>query len=527
MTGRLGYAVLDEIPRGLRPRHDPRGRKVGIVHLGVGAFHRAHQAVYTEECGDWGIAGFTQRSSAVVDQLAPQDGLYSLLVRGAGEVRAQVIGAIRAVAFAGADPAALVARLADPAVTVVTLTVTEKGYRHDPATGRLRLADPQIAADLAGRPPRTVVGQLAAGLAARAAADCPPVTIVCCDNLPSNGATLGRLVRQYVQHCASAHVRHRPGGRGTARDSAMSIAAAVSNSAEDDAAAWLAASARFPATMVDRIVPATTDADLADAAGLLGVRDEAAVVAEPDSHWIIEDDFAGPRPRWELAGALLVPDVAPYEIMKLRVVNGAHSALAYLGGLAGHEYIATAAADPDLADYVRRLLAEDLAPSLDPPADVDLAAYQERQLPRFANPALRHRTAQVAMDGSQKLPQRLLGTIRDRYGAGAEPIWAALAVAAWMRHVAVGRRDDGRPFPVNDPLADILSERLRGVSGAKNVAAALLGVRDVFGDLADNPGFADLLATHLDRLTRDGARGAIHSMLADFRPHSPPPPHTF
>ena len=149
------------------------------MHLGVGAFHRAHQAVYTEECGDWGIAGFTQRSSAVVDQLAPQDGLYTLLVRGAGEVRAQVIGAIRAVAFAGADPAALVARLADPAVTVVTLTVTEKGYRHDPATGRLRLADPQIAADLAGRPPRTVVGQLAAGLAARAAADCPPRDASC------------------------------------------------------------------------------------------------------------------------------------------------------------------------------------------------------------------------------------------------------------------------------------------------------------------------------------------------------------
>ncbi len=524
-----------------------------MVHLGVGAFHRAHQAVYTEECGDWGIAGFTQRAATVVDQLGPQDGLYTLLVCGEGEMRAQVIGAVREVAFAGADPAALVARLADPAVTVVTLTVTEKGYRQDPATGRLRLADPEIAADLAGRPPRTAVGQLAAGLAARAAAACPPLTIVCCDNLPSNGAALRRLVEQYVEQCLVQHRQHgqhgqRPasgvsgaggasggvggaggasggvggvGGarragraRGTSTIAAITAKDVAALAAGDDAAAWVAASARFPATMVDRIVPATTDADRADAAALLGMRDEGTVVAEPDSHWVIEDDFACPRPEWERAGALLVPDVAPYEIMKLRVVNGAHSALAYLGGLAGHEYIATAAADSDLATYVRRLLAEDVAPTLDARAGVDLTAYQERQLHRFANPALRHRTAQVAMDGSQKLPQRLLGTIRDRYGAGAEPIWASLAVAAWMRHVATGRSDDGRPFPMNDPLADIFAERLRGVSGTRNVTAALLGVRDVFGDLARNTGFADLLATHLDRLTRDGARGALHALLS-------------
>ncbi len=521
MTGRLGFPALGHIPPGLRPRLDPRGRKVGVVHLGVGAFHRAHQAVYTEECGDWGIAGFTQRSAAVVDQLAPQDGLYTLLVRGAGQVRPQVIGAIRAVAFAGADPAAVVARLADPAVSVVTLTVTEKGYRHDPATRDLRLGDPEISADLAGRPPRTVVGQLAAGLAARAAAAGPPLTIVCCDNLPANGVTVASLVRQYVQACVAAHggrpgrSRGAGGARaGGARAGTPGAAAVTAQVGRDDAAAWVAAAARFPATMVDRIVPATTDADRAEAAALLGMRDEATVVAEPDSHWVIEDDFAGPRPAWERAGALLVPDVTPYEIMKLRVVNGAHSALAYLGGLAGHEYIATAAADPDLAGYVTRLLAEDVAPSLEPPAGVDLAAYQERQLPRFANPALRHRTAQVAMDGSQKLPQRLLGTIRDRYAAGAEPVWAALAVAAWMRHVATGLAGDGRPFPVNDPLAGIFSERLRGVSDPGQVTAALLGIRDVFGDLADNSAFADLLRDHLTGLTRDGVRATLRALQA-------------
>jgi fructuronate reductase len=509
VTGRLSYATLAKIPPGLRPHRDPRDRHTRIVHLGVGAFHRAHQAVYTEQCGDWGICGFTQRSARVVDQLAPQDGLYTLLVRDAAQVRAQVIGAVRDVRFAGGDPAALCAWLADPAVAVVTLTVTEKGYRHDPATARLRLADPEIAADLAGRPPRTVVGQLAAGLAARARADSGPLTIVCCDNLPSNGATLRGLVEQYVQkytaqyaaNYAAEYAAQYPRHRGDRR-------------AAERLADWIATSVRFPATMVDRIVPATTGADRAEAAALLGVRDEGTVVAEPDTHWVIEDDFAGPRPAWETAGALLVPDVAPYELMKLRVVNGAHSALAYLGGLAGHVYIAGAAADPGLAEYTRRLLTDDVIPTLDPPPGVDLAGYAQRQLGRFANPALHHATAQVAMDGSQKLPQRLLGTIRDRYAAGAQPLWAALAVAAWMRHVATGCRDDGRPFAVDDPLATLFSERLRGVSGPRQVSAALLGVHEVFGDLAGNTGFADLVASHLERLTRDGARVALHSLLA-------------
>jgi fructuronate reductase len=484
VTGRLSYAALPRIPAALRPPRDPRERTARIVHLGVGAFHRAHQAFYTEECGGWGICGFTQRSARVVDQLAPQDGLYTLLVRDAEHTTARVVGALREVGFAGAAPAAVAARIADPAVTVVTLTVTEKGYRHDPATGRLRMDDPEIAADLAGRPPRTVAGQLAAGLAARARASGGPLTIVCCDNLPSNGATLRGLVEQYVQ-------RYEPGDR---------------------LAGWIARSVRFPATMVDRIVPATTEADRAEAAGLLGVRDAGTVVAEPDTHWVIEDSFAGPRPRWEKAGALIVPDVSPYEIMKLRVVNGAHSALAYLGGLAGHSHIAAAAADPDLAAYVRRLLAEDVAPTLDPPPGVDLGAYRERQLHRFANPALRHAVTQVAMDGSQKLPQRLLGTVRDRYKAGAEPVWAGLAVAAWMRHVATGRSDEGRPFPVDDPLATLFAERLRGACHPRQVAAALLGIREVFGDLTGNAAFAGLAAAHLERLERDGARATVRAL---------------
>jgi fructuronate reductase len=485
---RLSLATLREVPTAFRPATDPRQREVGIVHLGIGAFHRAHQAYYTEACGDWGICGVTQRSAAVARQLEPQDCLYTLLVRDGeteGGARPQVIGAVREVRYAAADPAAVAARIAGPEVAVVTLTVSEKGYRHDPATGRLRLGDPEIAADLAGRPARTVVGQLASGLAARAASGAGPVTVVCCDNLPSNGPALAGLVGQYVQRM--------PGGAGLAD--------------------WIAGSVTFPATMVDRIVPAATDADRADVARLLGLADQAAVVAEPFTQWVIEDRFAARRPAWEKAGAQLVADVAPYETVKLRMLNGAHSALAYLGGLAGYDYIADAVADDLLASYAHRLMSDDVAPALAPPQDLDLDEYAADVIRRFANPALRHRTRQVAMDGSQKLPQRLLGTVADRLASGAEPVWAALAVAAWMRHVATGRAEDGRPFLPDDPLASVLAGRLTGVEGPAATVRALLGAAEIFGDLASSDTLRDLLTDLLARLSADGVRVTLAALL--------------
>ena len=484
---RLSLAALGSVPAEYRPATAPQQRQVRIVHLGIGAFHRAHQAFYTEACGGWGICGVTQRTDAVVHQLAPQDCLYTLLVRGSaidGTARPLVIGAVREVVFAGADPAAVPARIAGPEVTVVTLTVSEKGYRHDPATGALRLGDPEIAADLAGRPPRTVVGQLAAGLAARAAAGAGPLTVLCCDNLPSNGPTLEGLTGQYV--------RRMPGG--------------------DRLAGWIAESVTFPATMVDRITPATAGADRAEVARLLGVTDHAAVVAEPFTQWVIEDRFAAARPAWEKAGAQVVPEVTPYETVKLRMLNGAHSALAYIGGLAGYDYIADAVADDSLAGYARRLMDDDVAPALAPPPDLDLEEYAEEVLRRFSNPALRHRTRQVAMDGSQKLPQRLLGTVRDRLAAGAQPVQAALAVAAWMRHIATGRTEDGRPFPPDDPLAPLLGERLAGAGDPAGVTAALLGVTEVFGDLSASGTLRDLLTDLLARLSRDGVHHTVRAL---------------
>ena len=482
---RLGFDTLAALEPSVRPAIDPRALRTGIVHLGIGAFHRAHQAVYTEDAiaaggGDWGICGVTERSPAVVDQLAPQDGLYTLAQRGADGERLRVVGSVRELCWAQADPHRVLERIADPAVRVVTLTVSEKGYRHDPATNRLRLDDPGIAADLALREGRTVVGQLALGLDLRRRQSGAPVTVLCCDNLPDNGAVLGGLVREFAARLPDA----------------------------DRLLGWIERDVRFPSTMVDRITPATTADDRAQVQATLGVRDDGAVVTEPFSQWVIEDDFAAGRPAWDQAGAILTGDVGPYERIKLRLLNGSHSTIAYLGALAGYDYVADAVGPrTPFLGILRGLMADDVAPTLDVPDGFDLSAYEQELLDRFANPALHHRTVQIAMDGSQKLPPRLLGTIADRRRAGAEPSLAALGVAAWMRYVSARRSDAGRELPVDDPLAGELAARLRGCDDATSVVGALLSVTAIFGEeLAGDDGLRELLTDHLGMLIADGAQ---------------------
>jgi fructuronate reductase len=457
---------------------------IGVVHLGIGAFHRAHQAVYTEEAmaaegtGRWGILGVTQRSRAVVEQMVPQDGLYAVLELDDDRASARVVGAVHDVVSAADEPDRVLSAIADPAVGVVSLTVTEKGYRRA-ADGRLDLADPAVRADL-HRPdtPSTAIGQLVRGLQRRAR-DGAPLTVVPCDNLVGNGAVVAGLVADF---CAAL-----PAAEG------------------GPLGEWVAGAVRFPSTMVDRIVPATTDRDREHAARLLGVRDEALVVAEPFRQWVIEDagddTAAGPCPAWERAGATLTGDVAPYEAVKLRLLNATHSLLAYAGALAGHDTIAAAVRDERLVAAAAALMAEDAVPTLDPPDDIDLGEYQRSVLHRFANPALRHRTTQVAMDGSVKLPVRLLGTVRDRLRAGAEPRWAALAVAAWMAYVADGHDVAGRPLPLDDPLADRL--RAAAAGPRRGLAERLLAVPEVFdAELRDSTVLRGLLDEHLDRLSR-------------------------
>jgi fructuronate reductase len=488
---RLSHDALAGLPPEVRrPSYDPRSVGVGIVHLGLGAFHRAHQAVYADDVlardPRWGICGVSMKTPRAIEPLAAQDGLYTLVLKDPSGTSARVIGAVRETAFAPADPAALVQRMSDPRVHVITLTVTEKGYCHDPASGELNLEHPDIVHDLAHPDaPRSAGGMLCAALDARRAAGAGGLNVVCCDNLPHNGRVLAGLCGAFAQR------RSR------------------------ELADWIARRAAFPSTMVDRIVPATTDADVADVAQRLGVRDAAPVVAEPYIQWVIENRFAAPRPAWETVGAEIAHDVAPYETMKLRLLNGSHSTLAYLGFLMGHATIAQAAGNALLRKLVERQMAEEIVPTLRSPPGTDLKRYCATLIERFRNPALPHKTSQVAMDGSQKLPQRLLGTVRDRLAHGGSIRHLTLAVAGWMRY-ASGVDEQGQPITVADPLADRYAAIAAEAKGdARRLAKGLLGIAAIFGeDLRASPVFVEATTHHLESLVRRGVAATLGDHLA-------------
>lgn len=466
------------------PLPDPQSLTVGHVHLGLGAFHRAHQAIYTEDAirhsGEthWGIAAFTQRSGAAAARLAPQDGLYTVVERGAGAAPPRIVGALREVGNASAVPDAVVDRISDPAVHVVTLTVTEKGYRHDPVTGQLRRDDPYVLADLGSRTQRTVPGVLAHAIARRVAAGAGPLTVISCDNLPNNGQLLERLVHDFA-----------------------------------DTAGLSIDSTTFPSTVVDRIVPVATEYDIAELYERIGVRDEAPVICEPFRQWVIENRFAGPVPAWSSVGAQLVDDAAPWEQLKLRMLNAAHSTLAYLGLRLGYRSIAEAVGDQVLLDVCRRLFAEDVVPSLDTPPGVDAIEYGESVLARFANPALPHTTIQVAADGSQKIGPRLLSTVAGRAAQGATARWAALGIAGWALHVVDPVDAAGRSIELADPRAD----QLRVLTADLPVDEAvrrLVTDPSVTGDAAGNTEFTDRVVSIADDLYRHGSA----ALVAEVRP---------
>ena len=486
IPARLSAAALAGLPRDVAvPRYDRAALKTGIVHLGVGAFHRAHQAHYTEAAlaaGDlsWGISAASLRSPETRDALNPQDGLYSLAARDESGERLRIIGAIRDVLVAPENPAALISAMFHADVKIVSLTVTEKGYCHDPARNVLNEDDANIRHDLAHpRAPVTAIGFLAAALAARRAAGLKPFTILCCDNLPANGVTVKRVLTRF------AELRDRDFGR------------------------WVADNAACPATMVDRIVPATSDEDRARIAARLGVADAWPVMTEPFTQWVIEDNFPQGRPDWTLAGAQFVRDVAPYETMKLRLLNGAHSAIAYLGYLSGYETVAEAMEDAPLVHLVTALM-DDAAQTLELPAGADVGAYKSALIARFRNPALRHRTWQIAMDGSQKIPQRWLAAVRARLGAGKSIEAYALPLAGWMVYVA-GRDEKGAAIDVRDPLRDELRRRADSAGrDAGALARALLGVEAVFGsDLPADPRFTAPVVSALKSLLQFGARETL------------------
>lgn len=475
---RLSARTLARAGEGVeQPGYDRARVTPGIVHLGVGNFHRAHQAVYVDDClaadPGWGIVGASLRRPDMRDALAPQDGLYTLALRDGEATRARIIGSLCEVVYSGEDTAELLTRMCDPAIRIVSLTVTEKGYCRSPSTGDLDMAHAGIRADLAAPgTPSTVPGLLAEALRARRAAGVAPFTVLSCDNLPSNGRTVRRVVAQFA----------------AARDEAL--------------AAFIESEVAFPETMVDRIVPATTDDDRAEIAALTGLEDAWPVITEPFSQWVIEDAFSAGRPDFAAAGAQMVADVAPFETMKLRMLNGAHSALAYFGQLAGHETVSDAMGDPALARFVAALW-DEVMPTLAMGRN-DLTGYCDALTARFLNPALRHRTAQIAMDGSQKVPQRLLATIADRRGQGLAHTALTRAVAAWIAYVAQagGKVDD----PMADRFTDLAASVLPDMAG---FARQMVGEKAVFGALAEDVAFADAVAEAAVMLDRKGVGAAL------------------
>ncbi len=467
-----------------RPTYDRGSLTPGIVHLGLGAFFRAHGAVAIEDCleaghSDWGIVAASLRGPKVRDALAPQDGLYTLSIRDAAETRERVIGAIGRVIAAPEDPPALLAALADPRIRIVTLTVTEKGYGVDPASGALQRDRPDVAHDLATPDrPRTALGFLSEALRLRRHAGTPPFTVLSCDNLSSNGATLRRALVAFA----------------SARDS--------------DLARFIETAVACPCSVVDRIVPATTADDRAAVEARLGLEDACPVVGESFFQWVVEDRFPAGRPPLEDAGVRFVGDVAPYERMKLRLLSGAHSAIAAIGRLAGLATVAETVDEPSVRRFLD-LYWDEVAATLALSAS-EVEGYTSLLLRRFGNRALPHRTAQIAVDALLKLPPRILDPLRERLEAGAPAPAMIFAVAAVVRSCG-GRDDHGRSLKTDDAILQAWANRPdQSRASASDIARAFLARETIFGQiLPRNPLFVEALVGFLDAIAR---RGVIHAL---------------
>lgn len=473
-----------------QPQYDRNALRSRIVHFGFGAFHRAHQALLTDRVlnakgGDWGICEISLFSGdTLMSQLRAQDHLYTVLEKGAEGNQPIVIGAVHECLNAKLDSlAAIIEKFCEPQVAIVSLTITEKGYCIDPATGKLDTQNPRIVHDLeTPQEPHSAPGILVEALHRRRERGLPPFTVLSCDNIPDNGHVVKNAVLGMAQ-------KRSP-----------------------ELAGWIAEQVSFPGTMVDRIVPAATDESLAEIARELGVDDPCAISCEPFIQWVVEDNFVAGRPEWELAGVQMVQDVLPWEQMKLRMLNGSHSFLAYLGYLAGYAHINECMEDDAFRDAARRLMLDEQAPTLRI-TGVDLTDYADSLIARFANPALQHRTWQIAMDGSQKLPQRMLEGIRVLIQRESRWPLLALGIAGWMRYVS-GVDERGNPIDVRDPLSDKIRSLVESSSDAERVSA-LLTLSEIFGiDLPNNPSFVTAVSDAYRRIADDGARQAVIDTLA-------------
>jgi fructuronate reductase/mannitol 2-dehydrogenase len=486
----LSDRTLPDLPPQVStPTYDRAALRPGIVHIGVGGFHRAHQAVYLDELArrgstEWGVVGVGLHSRAIGEVLAGQDRLWTVVERAADGDRATVVGALTGYLYAPDDPEAVLAALTDEHTRVVTLTITGTGYRIDAHTGEFDADDPHVARDLEDPgTPETVFGYLVEALHRRRQAGLAPFTVLSCDNMQSNGSAARTAVVSF------ARLRDGDGG--------------------GDLAAWIEEHVTFPSSMVDRITPNTSPEDRDAVAAATGVDDRWPVITEPFRQWVVEDSFCNGRPPLEEVGVQFVDDVSPHETVKTRLLNAGHSAIAYLGYLAGHRTTADVMADPVFRTFLARLMAEEIGPSLPDVPGVDLADYQATLLDRLANPRMADQLARLARRGSSKIPNYLLPSVRAAIEDGRPHQLLCLAVAGWLRFLR-GEDYAGEEVPIQGPRPDLVPI----AQEAGGDATPLLSERSVFDHIGQDPRFAECVQRALSALDRQGPREVIETFLA-------------
>lgn len=485
---RLANRLLASLhPEVAVPTYDRASLTTGVVHFGVGGFHRAHEAMYLDRLLDqggnlsWAVCGVgtLPADRAMQQALVPQDCLYTLVLKGTdGSVRPQVVGSIGRYLHAPADPEAVVTRLTDPTTRMVSLTITEGGYHVSDATGDFEVSA-DVAADLEpGAVPRTVFGLVTEALDRRRRAGAAGFTVVSCDNMPGNG--------------------------GVARQSFLAFA----ELRNPELARWIDQNVTFPSSMVDRITPVTSDQDRRDLSDRFDIQDAWPVVAEPFVQWVLEDRFVDSRPLLEDVGVQLVDDVQPYELMKLRLLNGSHQVLGYLGHLAGYRFVHEVCQDPAYARLLMRYMTDEATPTLPQLPGIDLEDYRRTLLSRFANPNIRDTLARNCTDGSDRIPKFVLPVIRDQLRAGGDISVAVTAVAAWARYLE-GVDERGHSYAVQDRRWQQLSPL---AARQRSQPDALLSRSELFGDLAAHPRFAAAYLEALRALHEDGARSVVRTL---------------
>jgi mannitol 2-dehydrogenase len=476
------------------PAYDRDGVRTGIVHLGVGGFHRSHEAMYIDrlleqgKAEDWGICGVGVLPSdrRMAEVMAAQDGLYTLVVKHSdGTLEPRVIGSIVEYLLAPDDPEAVVEKMADEATRIVSLTVTEGGYNFSPVTGEFDATAADVVADLQpGAVPRTTFGLVTEALVRRRQRGLAPFTVVSCDNIQGNGDVARR------SFTAFARLRDR------------------------DLGSWVEREVPFPNSMVDRITPATTDEDREELRQRFGIDDGWPVVCEPFAQWVLEDRFSLGRPPLEDAGVQLVEDVEPYELMKLRLLNASHQALAYFGYLAGYRLVHEAAQDPLLQRLLLGYMEEEATPTLRPVPGIDLGEYRTNLIERFSNPAIRDTLARLAFDGSERIPKFLVPVIRENLAGGGEIRRSAAVIASWARYCE-GVDEQGRPIDVADHRRDRLMANARR---QREDPLAFIADRDLFGDLIDDERFTTHYRAALASLHERGARATLETLVEQSQP---------